>query len=47
MPKLLDCASALRTKYKAEKVSVQLLTNVQWKLPRTVRIVHSRDSKLD
>ena len=29
MPKLLDCAYALRTKYKGKKVSVQLLTNVR------------------
>ena len=28
MPKLLDCAYALRTKYKGKKVSVQLLTIV-------------------
>ena len=42
MPKLLDCAYALRTKYKGKKVSVQLLTNVRsGTVPRTVRIVHS------
>ena len=29
MSKLLDCAYALRTKYKGKKVSVQLLTNVR------------------
>ena len=42
MPKLLDCAYALRTKYKGKKVSVQLLTNVRsGNCFRTVRIVHS------